>query len=63
VETVVAHYGDAQIDALKRALIVASIFALVALWLAGDLPGAPLARSEATEPAESAAPAAAAGET
>jgi MFS family permease len=63
VETVVAHYGDAQIDALKRALIAASIFALVALWLAGDLPGAPLARSDAAEATESAAPAAATGET
>jgi MFS family permease len=63
VETVVAHYGDAQIDALKRALIAASIFALVALWLAGDLPGVPLARSDAAEPAESAAPAAATRET
>jgi MFS family permease len=63
VETVVAHYGDAQIDALKRALIAASIFALVALWLAGDLPGVPLARSDAAEPAESAAPAAATSET
>jgi MFS family permease len=63
VETVVAHYGDAQIDALKRALIAASIFALVALWLAGDLPATPLARADAAEPAESPAPATAVGET
>ena len=62
VETVVAHYGDAQIDALKTALIAASIFALVALWLAGDLPGAPLARSDAAETGERRTPTAAVGE-
>jgi MFS family permease len=63
VATVVADYGDAQIDALKRALIAASIFALIALWLAGDLPAAPLARSDPAEPADASAAAAAVGET
>src|SRR3954447_21417467 len=43
VDTIVGHYEDAQIDALKRALLAAALFALVALWLAGDLPGVPLA--------------------
>ena len=47
VETVIAEYEDAQIDALKRALLAAALFALVALWLARDLPGAPLAGAEA----------------
>jgi MFS family permease len=49
VDTVVGHYEDAQIDALKRALLAAALFALVALWLAGDLPGAPLAAATAGE--------------
>jgi MFS family permease len=49
VGTVVAHYEDAQIEALKRALLGASLFALFALWLAGDLPGLPLAAVSAAE--------------
>jgi MFS family permease len=43
-QEVVDVYGDAQIDALRRALLGASLFALIALWLAGDLPGVPLAK-------------------
>jgi MFS family permease len=59
VNKVVDGYGDAQIDALKRAILAAALFALVALWFAGDLPGAPLGatgseaqagRSPPTEP-------------
>jgi hypothetical protein len=50
-QTVVNDYGEAQIDALKRALLGASFFALVALWLAGDLPTAPLSQAEATSAA------------
>jgi MFS family permease len=46
-ESVVDTYGDAQIDALKRALLGASVFALVALWLAGDLPRVPLGEPDA----------------
>lgn len=46
-QTVVGHYADAQIDALKRAVLAAALFALVALWVAGDLPKAPLADAEA----------------
>jgi MFS family permease len=46
-QSVVDAYSDAQIDALKRALLAASVFALVALWLAGDLPRAPLGEAEA----------------
>jgi MFS family permease len=41
-QAVVDDYGEAQIDALKRAVLGAAVFALVALWLAGDMPGAPL---------------------
>jgi Na+/melibiose symporter-like transporter len=49
VQAVVDAYGDAQIDALKRALLAASLFALFALWLARDLPGSPLGTATATE--------------
>jgi hypothetical protein len=45
-QSVVDDYGDAQIAALKRALLGASLFALVALWLAGDLPRVPLGAAE-----------------
>jgi hypothetical protein len=53
VDTLVAHYQDAQIAALKLALLAASIFALVALWFARALPGEPLGRASpaaATDP-------------
>ena len=46
-QSVVDAYSDAQIDALKRALLAASAFALVALWLAGDLPRVPLGEADA----------------
>jgi hypothetical protein len=42
VEAVTNHYADAQIDALKRALLFASLFSLVALWFTRRLPGEPL---------------------
>ena len=42
-QAVVDSYSDAQIDALKRAVLAAALFSLVALWFAGDLPGAALA--------------------
>jgi MFS family permease len=45
-QSVVDAYSDAQIDALRRALLAASVFALVALWLAGDLPRVPLGGSD-----------------
>jgi MFS family permease len=45
VSIIVDHYEDAQIDALKRALLGASFFALFAFWIAGDLPGRPLGSS------------------
>jgi hypothetical protein len=45
-QTVVDAYSDAQVDALKRALLAASAFALVALWVAGDLPRVPLGGSD-----------------
>jgi EmrB/QacA subfamily drug resistance transporter len=41
-KTLVAHYGDAQIDALRKALLVASLFTFVGLWFARGLPGSPL---------------------
>jgi MFS family permease len=46
VQSVVDAYGEAQIDALKQALLAASLFALVAIWFAGDLPGVPLSSTE-----------------
>jgi MFS family permease len=60
VATVVDHYEDAQIDALKRALLGASLLALVAFWIASDLPGAPLGSSaerRTSSPAPTVAPA------
>ena len=45
-KNVVDHYSDAQIEALKKAILAAAAFSLVALWFAGDLPGAPLAAQE-----------------
>jgi hypothetical protein len=42
VEKLVAFYGEAQIEALKRALLSASLFSLIALWFARALPGEPL---------------------
>jgi len=59
VATVVDHYEDSQIDALKRALLGASFFALFAFWIAGDLPGAPLGASGSQEPTRARDPAAA----
>jgi MFS family permease len=46
-ETVLDHYESAQIDALKQALLAAAAFALLALWLASDLPAVPLAKPDA----------------
>jgi MFS family permease len=45
-QSVVDTYGDAQIAALKKALLAAAGFALVALWLAGDLPRVPLGEAD-----------------
>jgi MFS family permease len=39
-------YSDAQLDALKNALLCASFFALVSLWFARRLPGEPLERAD-----------------
>jgi MFS family permease len=52
VTKVVDAYGEAQIDALKRAIVAAALFALVGLWFAGDLPGAPLGATGAEAQAE-----------
>jgi len=51
VDAVVDDYSDAQIKALKNALLVASLFVLVGLWFARALPNEPLAKEdEAGEP-------------
>jgi len=57
VQAVVDSYSDAQIDALKRAVLAAALFSLVALWFAGDLPGAPLGATRPDTAAERSAPA------
>jgi len=49
VDAVVGEYADAQVDALKRALLVASMFVLVGLWFSRALP------AEALGPATEAA--------
>ncbi len=56
VEAIVDHYSDAQIQALKRALLCASLFVLVGVWFARDLPSEPLARETDAAPAASAPP-------
>ena len=54
-DALVKDYSDAQIDALKRALLVASSFSLVGLWFARGLPAQALGEpAKGTEP--SAAP-------
>jgi MFS family permease len=50
VNAVVDDYSEAQIDALKRALFVASTFVLVGFWFARELPGEPLPKSDEEEP-------------
>jgi hypothetical protein len=59
VQAVVADYNAAQIQALKRALLVASLFVLIGLWFARALPSKPLAReadSRGPPPHDEAAP-------
>ena len=54
--SVVDKYGEAQITALKESIVAAALFSLVALWIGGDLPGAPLGReTPGGEPGEKAA--------
>ncbi|MFL5910827.1 MAG: MFS transporter [Gaiellaceae bacterium] len=48
-DALVKDYSDAQIDALKKALFAASMFALVGLWFARALPGEALGAPEADE--------------
>ena len=46
VSELVGFYGDAQIEALKRSLLIACAFALVGLWFARSLPGEALTAAE-----------------
>ncbi len=48
-EALIAYYNESQIDALKRALLLASAFVLVGLWFARSLPAEALAREEGEE--------------
>jgi len=52
-----AYYNESQIDALKRALLLASSFVLVGLWFARSLPGEALAKEEGEGVAPAALPA------
>jgi MFS family permease len=45
-EALVLYYNESQIEALKRALLLACAFVLVGLWFARDLPGEALASDE-----------------
>lgn len=56
VDAIVGHYSDAQIQALKRALLCASMFVLVGVWFARDLPSKPLARQADDAPEVSTPP-------
>jgi MFS family permease len=47
--SLVAYYNESQIEALKRALLVASGFVLVGLWFARALPGEALAKEDEDE--------------
>jgi MFS family permease len=52
-ETLATYYNESQIDALKKALLVASGFVLVGLWFARSLPGEALGKEgEGLMPAE-----------
>ncbi len=51
VQSLVAHYSDAQVQALKRALLCASLFVFVGLWFARNLPGERLQSTSETEDA------------
>lgn len=46
VDAIVEDYSAAQIDGLKRALFVASMFVLVGFWFARKLPGDPIPRDD-----------------
>ena len=52
-DAIVDDYSDAQLDGLRRALAVAALFSLIAVWFSGDLPREPM---EATDPAPEDAP-------
>jgi MFS family permease len=47
--SLISYYNESQIDALKRALLLASAFVLVGLWFARMLPGEALAKEEGEE--------------
>lgn len=49
VESLVGYYNESQIDALKRALLLASAFVLVGFWFARALPGEALAKEDGEE--------------
>ncbi len=59
-DAVVDEYGEAQLAALKRAVVAAALFALLGLWIAADLPGVPLSGEEEDDGAVDARPAPAA---
>jgi MFS family permease len=48
-EKLILYYNESQIDALKRALLLASGFVLVGLWFARALPGDALAKEDGEE--------------
>jgi hypothetical protein len=48
-ESLIASYNESQIEALKRALLLASAFVLVGLWFARTLPEEALAKEDAEE--------------
>ena len=47
---VATDYGDAQLDALKRAIGAVAVFALLALWFTRGLPGRPERPRDTAEP-------------
>ena len=55
-DALVKDYSDAQIEALKKALFAASMFALVGLWFARALPGEALGAPDASPAATASSP-------
>jgi Na+/melibiose symporter-like transporter len=56
VDAVVSDYNDAQVEALKTALLAASFFVLVGAWFARTLPNEPLPKEDEEEAEPDTAP-------
>jgi len=55
VDELLDFYSDAQIEALKKALLIASLFVLVGAWFARKLPDSPLPAETSPDPGDAVA--------